>query len=305
MIHYLTSARLAAPMIRFLRGPGQSLAKRFRMFPYSALLAGGWDSLPRGAWIFTALGRDLGRFDPPSAEREALARLHAFLARRDGPSRVLNHPTRYLRRHSLLSALRERGLNDFASWRVDDEGGPQRYPVILRPEHGSKWAPLPLLGDRAELDRAIAAAPRSKGLIAVEFCDTASPDGLYRKYGAFVVGERIVPRHLFFSRGWQVKQPEVAGPAQVEEELRYVESNPHAAFLRQVSLIAGISYGRIDYGMLDGRPQVWEINVTPAIVNAPGTELPAREAVTRHFVRAFDEALDALDADGDKARAQA
>ena len=30
--------------------------------------------------------------------------------------------------------------------------------------------------------------------------------------------------------------------------------------------IAGIDYGRIDYSMLDGEPQVWEINTNPTVL---------------------------------------
>jgi hypothetical protein len=75
-----------------------------------------------------------------------------------------------------------------------------------------------------------------------------------------VVGERTVPRHLFFSRNWQVKQADLVSPGQIAEELAYIEENPYAELLREVCRIARIGYGRIDYALLDGRPQIWEIN---------------------------------------------
>src|SRR3546814_10272912 len=45
-------------------------------------------------------------------------------------------------------------------------------------------------------------------LLITEFCDTQDDRGLYRKYSAFNVGGRIIPRHLHFSRSWQVKRSE-------------------------------------------------------------------------------------------------
>jgi hypothetical protein len=37
--------------------------------------------------------------------------------------------------------------------------------------------------------------------------------------------------------------------------------------------LARIEYGRIDYGMLNGRPQLWEINTNPTIWRGPGPAL--------------------------------
>jgi hypothetical protein len=295
MIHYVTARRMVPAMRDFLERAGRPLAKRLRIVSYPALFRADWRELPRGAWIFTALGSDLGSFEPPSPARAAMARLHAFLVAREGAERVLNHPMRYLRRYALLRALLERGINDFAAWRAGDPFGAVRYPVFLRREQGSASAPLTLLHSRAELDAALAALPSREGSILVEFSDTADASGIYRKYGAFVVGQRIVPRHVFFSRGWQVKRADLAGPAQIEEELAYLQTNPHERFLLEVSRLAGISYGRIDYGLRAGRPQVWEINVTPAILSPAASESEAREPVTRHFVKSFAEALAALE----------
>jgi hypothetical protein len=49
------------------------------------------------------------------------------------------------------------------------------------------------------------------------------------------------------------------------EELDYVRDNPHEAELREIFRIANIDYGRIDYALLDGRVQTWEINNNPTI----------------------------------------
>ena len=56
--------------------------------------------------------------------------------------------------------------------------------------------------------------------------------------------------------------PDEAG---VREEADYVQANPHDEWLRRVFDVAGIDYGRVDYGILDGVPQVWEINLNPTL----------------------------------------
>jgi hypothetical protein len=105
----------------------------------------------------------------------------------------------------------------------------------------------------------------------VEFCDASGPDGLFRKYAAFKVGDRIIPCHLFTSSAWCVKSVQNhPTEASVHEQLVYIRSNPHEAWLRNVFQVAGIDYGRIDYGVSNGVPQAWEINVNPTIGRAAG-----------------------------------
>ena len=44
--------------------------------------------------------------------------------------------------------------------------------------------------------------------LIVEFVDTRGRDNLYRKYGAFRVGDRVLPRHVFHNDAWMVKMPQ-------------------------------------------------------------------------------------------------
>ena len=54
-------------------------------------------------------------------------------------------------------------------------------------------------------------------------------------------------------------------------------------------------YGRIDYGLLDGRLQVWEINTNPGVMLPPDKykreQLPNLEIFAEHIRQAF-EAVD-------------
>src|SRR2546430_577175 len=102
-------------------------------------------------------------------------------------------------------------------------------------------------------------------LLVTEFCDTADGAGIYRKFSAFIVGDRVVPRHVFFSRRWMLKVPDLVTDALVAEERTYVETNPHEHELRAIFDLAGLEWGRIDYGVRDGALQIWEINTNPQL----------------------------------------
>jgi hypothetical protein len=60
------------------------------------------------------------------------------------------------------------------------------------------------------------------------------------------------------------------------EEIRYLDTNPHEAWIREVFRLARIEYGRVDYGILAGKPQVWEINTNSTIGRPPGPIVPYR-----------------------------
>jgi hypothetical protein len=56
--------------------------------------------------------------------------------------------------------------------------------------------------------------------------------------------------------------------------------------------MARLEYGRIDYSLLGGKPQVWEINTNPIVMQEPGRydprHLPAQEWFAPRICRAFD-----------------
>jgi hypothetical protein len=296
MLYYLTSARQAGTMAFFLASWGKALQDRVRIYAYEAL-AGGVDFPIRdGVYVFAALDGGLGSRQPPSARREMATALHAKLVQVVGPRKVLNHPVTSLGRYDLLKALNRSGINGFSAYRLDERPGPHRFPVYVRKEISSGTVEPPLLGsgEYGKLSAGAAAADQTQ--VAIEFCETADAQGIYRKYGAVVLGGEIVPRHLFRSRSWFVKQADLDGPAWMAEELAYLESDGHAAVMREVCRIANIGYGRIDYALLDGRPQIWEINHTPELSYAdPNYQADPRAPVHRRFTERLASALDRLE----------
>src|SRR3546814_11705776 len=100
-----------------------------------------------------------------------------------------------------------------------------------------------LIHSQEELDSAIArqvAEHVSRDtLLITEFCDTQDDRGLYRKYSAFNVGGRIIPRHLHFSRSWQVKRCDLIDDRTLALEMTYMRDNPHRHQLAKIFHEAG------------------------------------------------------------------
>jgi len=249
-------------------------------------------TLRTGTYIFS----DVERLQPTDAERAA--RVRAALS--TAGHRVLNHPLRSMRRYELLRTLHREGLNQFDVYRVRDNERPRRFPVFLRIENDHGGSLTDLLPTPAALDDALRElrqrGQRNEDLLITEFCDTADHQGVHRKYSAFMIAGRIVPGHIFYAREWLVKFPVLLEPEMLAEEQRYVETNPHEEQLRAIFRLARVDYGRIDYAMRDGTPQVWELNTNPWIMSyrdvGSAQRLSARVAVAAALRDAFGAIAD-------------
>lgn len=269
--------------------------------PYRDLFAS--SEVPTGTYIFTGLDQ-LSR-----AQKLAAAQIAGRLC--EAGSVVLNRPDASLDRFDLLSTLYEKGLNSFRAYRASSFADARpSFPVFVRSSAKHHGPLSPLLHSRSEVDDAVREAQRwgysDDDLLVVEFCDVRDDDGYYRKYAAFRVADRIIPCHLNHSTHWSVKQQNrqaKAGAADLAaEELRFIEENPHETALMRFFEIAGIQYGRIDYAVKEGMPQVWEINTAPTIASnrrradpARDRERLARSRAREIFYGSLDESLSALD----------
>jgi hypothetical protein len=280
----------------YLESWGQPLAGRFRMFSYPELLQ--IRRLPICTYIF-------GATDLLAPDEAAWAAM-VWTGLRAAGGLVLNHPLRSLRRYELLRLMRERGVNAFDAYRATEARWPRRYPVFLREldEHGGILTPL--LFSREELEGALAEQVE-RGLnrdatLIVEFCETGDARGVYRKYSAFVVGTRVVSGHIAFSKNWVTKGMQLFDEDHLLEERQYVLSNPHEAALREIFTLANINYGRIDYSLLDGALQVWEINTNPYIM-ASVIDHPARVPAMECCATQLHDAFRVIDAANEPVRA--
>lgn len=259
LIYFLMTRKFHHPINRFLGTMGARLGKRLWPIDYEELFH--WRALPVGSYIFA----DLERLSDADLERAAM--VWNTLAGSGHDLRLLNHPLRAMRRYELLRTLHARGINDFDVYRLTEPRRPQRFPVFIRVENDHEGSETRLLETPAQLEAAIeqliAEGKCRDSRIITEFNAAPGDRGLYRKYGAFFLGGTVYPRNVQFSRQWMVKMPDVVDDATMAEELRYIETNPDEAALREIFEIARIDYGRIDYGKVDGRIQVYEINTNP------------------------------------------
>ncbi len=264
MIYFAVPDSGAFGVEHYLRDRGGALATRLVPLRYEEMLAR--PHLDHGTYVFSALDQ-LG---PAQMEWACLVWDQLTAA----GLRLLNDPRQVLTRYSLLRRLHELGVNRFAARLATEPLDGLRFPVFVREERGHTGTQTALLRSHAELRRAIvrlvARGHRLDELLVVEFLDTADERGFYRKYTAYRVGEHILPRSLEYGPDWMVKfycADKANHP--FEEEFAYVEADPYAAWLRRVFDIARIDYGRVDFGILDGVPQVWEINTNPTIGAGP------------------------------------
>jgi hypothetical protein len=270
-------------MIRFLHTRGHSYTVRniktasdapsIKCVNYDALIRA--RMLRGGTYIFT----DIDRLSFWDLEHVS----HLYLQMQKAGLRVLNNPATVRTRYPLLRALRAAGLNDFNAYRVDELESIERYPVFVRKIHGHREPLSDLLENRGDLQKAIdsamAAGTPRENLLITEFAAEPLRPGLFRKLSAFRIGEAIVPHISVHDTVWLVKYGRSFDNIEdlYQEEFALLQTNPYAEHLKKVFDIAGIDYGRADFGILRGRIQVYEINTNPQV--APPCKHPSQTRV--------------------------
>jgi len=191
--------------------------------------------------------------------------------------RVLNDPARVASRFGLLRQLYLAGLNQFNAYRAEEGVRPQRWPVFLRIE-ASHGGPISQLLDhweevRGAITEAVAAGIPLSTILIVEYAGQPVRPGVFRRLAIYRLGDRSVADTCVHERDWRAKDGEgeadIATPELYEDELRIVRDNPYREAVDKAFDMAGIDYGRADFGLVDGRVQVYEINPTP-FVELPG-----------------------------------
>jgi hypothetical protein len=306
MIFFVAPADAAWGMEEYLEQYGEKLAGRIRILTYEDIVTR--KALALGTYVFSALDQLC------PTERGIAARCWKELAAADPRVTLINHPTKALLRFELLDMCFALQRNRFRVRRASALPRGLRFPVFLRPEREHTGSLTRLLYTRRQLAsgllEALAVGYRLRDLLVVEYCSTADPDGVFRLYCAAIVGERIIPQALVHNRNWITKwDGRLVDAGKAREQSDYVDGHLHAEWLRTTFAVAKIRYGRIDYGVRDGAPQVWEINTNPTIVRRAGNPRtmppdqwallePARE----RFLERFGAALAAIDSDVDPAR---
>jgi len=288
-VSYIVTTASHSYTLKRLHGfPG---APRTQSYSYDRLFRS--QRVPKGTWIFT----DFDRLGPWELELAA----RAYRSLKTAGLTVLNDPAIACQRLTLLRRLNQQGFNRFGVWSVEAGEWPERYPVFLRAHSAHRGSFSGLLADRAALEQAIAerigrGVPRRE-LIAVEYCAQPLREGLFRKLAAYRVGHIMVPSLCVHESSWIAKdgEPGIAGQENYDDEYRIIEEDRHCADIRRAFEIGEIEFGRADFGLVDGRPQVYEINTNPTIGIIEEHPFPIRLAADRLFQTKFAAALAAID----------
>ena len=294
MIYYLVTTKHQYTMRAFIDGVGKALAPRVRIVTYRDFMRS--RRLPFGTYIFSDVDRLSG-----SQSSELVPYWNAI---REAGAPVFNHPTQSMRRYDLLRKLNEEGINRFDAYMMTEHRKPKQFPVFVRAAYDHLGAISDLLPDQAALDAELArlrdAAIWPGDKLIVEFLPYADSDGVYRKYAAFRIGKGFVPRQMFAGRNWVVKIHELNTPDLAAEEAAFLDADPHRDELIRIFEIANIDYGRIDYTIVDGQVQVFEINCNPTIIGpVSGAALQSDESprgpTYRKAIGRYIEAMEAID----------
>lgn len=231
-----------------------------------------------GAVVFTGLGV------LTDVQREIAIEIADQLTRSDLEFRIMNHPEIALGRLDLLKSLHMKGFNSFEVYRLSEVSLDEpNFPVFIREEHNHTGTVSDIINDPDSLKNAIIDVQNRgfniESLLIVEYLDTSDETGLFRKYSVQKFGNNIIPRYLSLDFHWMVKENseipdgrELYTDERVQEEVQFMLENPHEEKLREIFEIAGIHFGRIDYSLLNGQIQTWEINTLPTFVSYPGTK---------------------------------
>jgi hypothetical protein len=174
---------------------------------------------------------------------------------------VINSPASILRHSRDAVARTLRGIANLIvpeTFRVTARTGqrpPFGFPFIGRKCGTQGGQTMELIGHRDEFNTFLLRHDGQQ-VYLTEFVDFRSKDGLYRKYRARVVGNEIVPNHLFAGPQWKIhghasREFMSGNPACVAEERAYL-AEPLAghAVLREIHRRIGVDFYGIDYAVL-------------------------------------------------------
>jgi hypothetical protein len=178
--------------------PGVRTYERIETLSYRELLRRDSYRFFHGVYVFTDLPLLAGR------QVETLMRIVARLRASPLRIRILNDRFAYKVRFELLRHLFVTGTNRHNIYWADEHRRPASWPVFVRSVLGH-WQ-SPLLYDAEALQRCLDEMTRNRQWLGdkliVELKDARSADGLYRKYGAFRIGDRIIADHAFIGPHW-------------------------------------------------------------------------------------------------------
>lgn len=183
--------------------------------------------------------------------------------------RAINDPAKMMNRRSLLRALYLKGINGFNAYSVTEKVSPKQFPVFLRREHDHGEPFTDLLYNQQELEVALKQLQDDRepedGVLITEYLAEPISGTLFRKLSSYRVGDETFFYHCGYGDNWLVKYftKSSVSDAEYSSEQKMILDNAFEKVITKVFEIAQIDYGRVDFGLVDGEIQVYEINTNP------------------------------------------
>jgi hypothetical protein len=250
-------------------------------------------SLPRATYIFT----DFDRLAP--GPLEISGRIYKRLVAEG--VRVLNDPRRFRNRAQLISSLQMAGVNSYGCVQPATGRWPQRYPVFLRANAAHRGIIGQLIHDRkaagAMVQKAVKAGYLLSDLVLVEYCaEPLAETGHFQKHAALRVGDSFVRANTVNDASWVTKRggSNFASSEHYASELAEYDNWPYRDFAARVFDVAGMDFGRLDFGIVGGRPQAYEVNTNPSLKVGLIHPNPDRTKSLQHYRSGIDKSLAAV-----------
>jgi hypothetical protein len=223
--------------------------------------------LARGEAAFAAVDQVLARsharvINPPSPIR-ATGRVENARRLREVPG-VVTPDTALWSRASLAASDAPEAL----------AGSGFAWPLLLRSPGFHTGHHFVKVDAPAALGSAIASLPGAE-LLVMQFADTRSADGFFRKYRVMFIGGELYPLHLAVSPSWKVHYFSADMAESTEhraEEDAFLRDMPGALgsrvveALRRIDALLGLDYGGIDFAIgAGGSVVVFEANASMLI----------------------------------------
>ncbi len=271
---------------------------QFRLMSYPELFAR--RALKQATYIFSD-------FDRLSFWQLELA-AHLFNQIKAEGWTVLNDPARVLHRLELLKRLKTAGLNSFSAWSGSELDEVDRFPVFIRTQAAHRGNLTDTLASKEELETAFDGLVREgypvRDLMIAEYCAEPMREQVFRKLSVYKIADRLIATPSVYEGHWSAKYGELgaAGAEGYTQDLEDVSSNTFCAALAPCFDMAGIDYGRADFGLVGGKPEVYEINTNPMV--EPSSRHPFEDRVTAFKLSdtAYFEGLGAIDTPSSKTK---
>jgi hypothetical protein len=269
MIYFLITRRNRHPIENLLQSGENHFVDRIRIIYYEDLSP--LRNLKAGTFIFSDFDFLLPKqLDVVKKIYEQIRQHYPYL-------KLFNDPGKVLLRYDLLKKMHFLGMNKFNVARASGPFEHLHLPVFIREANRHKGPLTKLMHSFPEVHKHIRLLKllgySPSDLVVIEYIDVSDASGIYNKCSAFVLGDTVMPRYLNYKRNWMVKSDlapndELMQSKQQDVE-KYMKDNPHAEWIQKIFELAGITYGRADYSLLNYEPQLWEINLNPAFVQPP------------------------------------